>query len=276
MGMEMSPLVATVMIFIAIVVAAVVVPQVLPLLNRGRDAKVVEDIKSLSTAIGVYIADTNGESPCFDPTLKEGSSSSDVASSGLCAQGGKAYNFLQGGTSPTDTDLDGDGIKGEFMTPQSILGGKYVSQMPSQAYAGEPYYYTKGLNTNSNFVQAFAVSGLLKSDKADAKVTENLSILDNISASNDAVAFTDGTTAKSCKSTDLNGNGKFAGHATGVNGASVANEIGGWKYYGVDALNTTTMKAADKACDIYSEGFLFQNSFGGSNGASPTITINAK
>lgn len=276
LGAETNPQVVAIMILIGIILASVVVAVVLPMINRSKDTKVMEDVKSLSTAVGVYIADTNGEAPCFDPTLKEGSDSAAVAASGLCAQGGKTYNFLQGGTSPADTDLDNDGVMGEFMTPQSILGGKYVSQIPSQAYDGEPYYYTKGLNTNSNFSQTYAVSGLLKSDVADREVTGNTSILDAISTSNDAVAFTDSTTTKSCRATDIAGNGLMASHATGANGATVASELGGWKYYGVTSLTATTFKAADKSCDIFSAGHFVQNAFGGTAGASPTITINAK
>lgn len=273
----MSPIVAAVMIIIGIIVAGAVVITILPMINRARDTKVMEDVKAISTAVGLYITDTNGEAPCFDPTLKEGSTASDVASSALCAQGGKPYNYLQGGTSTTNTDLDKDGTMGEFMTPHSILGVKYLAQIPTPAYSGEPYYYTKGLNTTSNFTQAYAVSGLLKGDKADETVSSKISILDTISKSRDAVAFTDATTNTSCRVTSILGNGLMASHATGVDGQQTAQaELGAWKYYGVSSLNATTFKAADASCDIYSDGFLYDNAFGGTAGNSPTITINAR
>ena len=276
-GFETSPMVVAVLVAVSIIAATGIILTILPILNRSKDTRVMEDIKTLSNAIGLYITDTNGEAPCFDPTLKEGAATADVAASELCKQNGKPYNYRQGGTTTANTDLDKDGVMGEFMTPHSILGVKYIAQIPAPAYNGEPYYYTKGLNTTTNFTQAYAVSGLLHSDKADSTVTEKVSILDTISGSSDAVAFTDSTTNTSCRAEDIMGSGLMAGHASGVNGASTAQaELGGWKYYGVPSLNATTFKAANAACDIYSEGFLYQNAFGGTAGASPTITINAR
>lgn len=273
-GLEMNPIVAAVMIAVGLLAAGAVTLMIVPMINKTKDQQVMENLGALKSAINQFMVDTNGEAPCFTSDLTEGSDSTAVGSSVLCAQGGTAYNYEQGITG-TGADLDKDGAKGENMTPYAMLAGRYLDKMPSPAYTGEPYIYTKGVNTTNTTTPAFAVSGLLHSEVADDNVKKNVSILDAISNSTlNPVVFTDTTTVKACRATDLKGSGKF-GWTRAINGISKS-ELGGWKYYAVTSLNATSMKdvVGTKNCDVYSDGNVVQNAFGGNAGQSPSITIN--
>lgn len=279
--LEMNPIVAAVMIAVGLLAAGAVTLMIVPMINKTKDQQVMENLAAVKSAINTFMVNSNGEAPCFTSQLWEGSTQAQTTGT-LCEQAGTAYNYEQGVTG-AGADLDRDGKTGEAMTPFSMLVPKYLDKMPAPAYTGEPFIYTKGVNSDNNTTPAFAVSGLLHSDVADENVKKNISILDAISQSSlnsGTDKFTDTTTVKACRATDLQGSGKFGGTRS-INGLQPAAglggpELGGWKYYAVTSLNATSMKAVvgTKNCDIYSDGNIFQNAFWMDDGESPSITMN--
>lgn len=273
-GLEMNPIVAAVMIAVGLLAAGAVTLMIVPMINKTKDQQVIENLAAVKSAVNTFMINSNGEAPCFTPDLQEGSDSMAVRSSLLCDQGGGAYNYEQGVTGAS-ADLDKDGKTWEAMTPFSILIPKYLDKMPAPAYTGEPFIYTKGVNTDNNTTPAFAVSGLLHSDIADENVKKNISILDAISQSTlTPVRFTTTATVKACRATDLLGSGRFANRDINGQQPVAGPELGGWKYYGVKSLKADNIKATNKDCDIYSDGNIFPNAFGSLAGESPSITIN--
>ena len=254
-GLEMNPVVGAVMIFVGIIAAGAITVMVMPLVNRGKDTKVMESLGAVKTAVSLFMVNTNGEAPCFDAAVVEGGT---PATGDACEQAGAAYNYDQGSAA----DLDKDGTTGEAFTPYNILVPAYLDKIPTPSYAGEAFYYTKGSNDSTSNASAFAVSGLLHSDVADENVRRNVSILEAIDATTFGIT---GSTATACRSNDLVSN--MGATATAVT------ELGGSKnYYAVPALSTTSFKAAGN-CDIYSDGQIFAGAFSTTN--SPIITINA-
>ena len=73
--LEMNPVVWAVMIFVGIIAAGAITVMVMPLVNRGKDTKVMKGLTSLKTAISLFMIDTNGKAPCFNSNVTDNTQS---------------------------------------------------------------------------------------------------------------------------------------------------------------------------------------------------------
>jgi len=70
-GLEMNPIVASVMIAIGLLAAGAVTVLIIPMINRTKDQQVMENLSAINAAVKFYMTESNGEAPCFTPDLNE-------------------------------------------------------------------------------------------------------------------------------------------------------------------------------------------------------------
>lgn len=255
---------------------------VLPMLNKAKDAKVIEGLNTFSTAMQQYMTETNGDAPCLDGVSFEWFKST----GGICIN--NSYDVMQWALDAASWDLDEDANTQELITAYSLLIPKYLPEMPESAYKGDPMYYTKGLNDNNNYSDAFAFSGILRWQNADKEVVQNNSVLNALWTNPIENVTPTGNKITACKLQDLGATFNpttwteivlietVGGHAAGATSGSVD---GSWYYYiWADLLDTATndlvftaSAITDWSCDLYSKGIVKKDWFDAWSWESVTI-----